>query len=207
VNLLPTVRRALLGIAAASLAAACATPTKGPEPQGTGAGGGTPSGPVKQHDDEGLFQEAEVALPAFPKQKDLIEIKTRGVTTSRFFVDGSTLTVEPDRTVRFTLVIRSRAGVDNVRYSALKCRGREWKDYAYGRADGTWTRNENAQWRRIQQLDFNDYQLSLSEDYVCTEGLFSGGPVGNAKFIVRTLKSPPALDAQVGRKDYSEQKP
>jgi hypothetical protein len=41
---------------------------------------------------------------------------------------------------------------------------------------------------------------------MCTEGLFSSGPVGSAKFIVRTLKSPPRLDAEAGRKDYSEQK-
>jgi hypothetical protein len=201
----PTVRVALLGIAAAGLVAACGTPTKGPETQGTGAGGGTPSGPVKQQD-EGPWREAEVAPPPFPKRQDLIEFKPRHRTNSRFFVDGSTLTVEPDRVVRFALVIRSSGGVDNVSFAGLKCRGREWKDYAYGRADGTWARNESAQWKPIPDLAFNDYQRSLADDYVCTQGLFSSGPVGSAKFIVRTLKSPPQLDSQAGRKDYSEQK-
>jgi len=197
-------RIALLCAAAVGLLAGCGTPTGGPETS-TGAGTGGPSGPLKQQD-EGPWQEAEVPLPALPKSKDLIEIKMRGVTANRFFVDGSTLSVEPDRVVRFALVIRSREGVDNVRFSGLKCRGREWKDYAYGRGDGTWARNESAQWRRIQQLDYNDYQLTLAEDYMCTQGLFTGGPVGSAKFIVRTLKSPPRLDSQAGRLDYSEQK-
>lgn len=189
--------------AAAVLVTACGiTPTGGSEPGSQGAGGAAPTGPVQRRE-EGPQTELEVAPPAFPKRKDLIEFKPRGITNNRFFIDGSTLTVDTDRIVRFALVIRSSEGVDNVRYSGLKCRGREWKDYAYGRADGTWGLNETAQWRTIQQLDFNNYQQTLSEDYLCTEGLFTGGPAGSAKFIVRVLKSPPTLDAQAGRKDYS----
>jgi hypothetical protein len=199
---------ALVCLAAAGFVAGCGTPTGGTDTstQGQGVGGAAPAGPVKQQE-EGPWREAEVALPAFPKASDLIEFRLRNRTTSRFFVDGSTLTVDPDRVVRFSLVIRSSEGVDNVRFSGLKCRGREWKDYAYGRPDGTWAPTRNAQWKSIPELEFNDYQRSLAEGYVCTEGLFSGGPAGSAKFIVRTLKSPPKFDTQVGRKDYSEQKP
>jgi hypothetical protein len=168
-----------------------------------GAGTGGVSGPVKE---EGPWQEAETEPPPFPKDKDLIEFALRNRTTSRFFVDGSTLSVGKDRVVRFSLVIRSSEGANNASFVGLKCRGREWKDYAYGREDGTWKRVDDPQWKAIPSLSFNDYQRTLADDYICTEGLFSSGPVGSAKFIVRTLKSPPTLDAQAGRRDYSQQK-
>lgn len=194
-------KRACLSLVLLVLAA-CAAPTKGPETS-MGAGTGGVTGPAPE---EKPFQEVEVPLPPFPKDKDLIEFYARNRSPNRFFVDGSTLTVDTDRVVRLALVIRSSEGVNNVSYVGVKCKMREWKTYAYGRADGTWMKNERAEWKRIVVLPYNDYASSLADDYLCTDAFFTAGPVGSAKFIVRSLKSPPTSDARVGRKDYSEQR-
>lgn len=193
----------LVALAGAMLAA-CGTPTGGPE-KSTGAGTAGVTGPVKQTEDDAPWKESETALPPLPQSKDLIEFTLRNRSTSRFFVDGSTLTVGKDRVVRFALVIRSSEGVDNTSYAGVKCRGREWKTYAVA-ADRAWRPIADPQWKRIPNLSYNNYQFTLSEDYMCTESMFTGSPVGSAKFIVRSLRSPPRLDATVGRKDYSEQR-
>jgi hypothetical protein len=185
--------------------AACGTPTGGPETSGPGAGMGGVTGPTKQTEEDVVWKESETELPPLPQKKDLIEFTLRNPSTGKFFVDGSTLTVGKDRVVRFALVIRSSEGVDNASFAGLKCRGREWKTYAYS-ADRDWRRVADPQWKPIPNLGYNNYQFTLAQDYMCTDSMFTGGPVGSAKFIVRTLRSPPRLDATVGRKDYSEQR-
>ena len=72
----------------------------------------------------------------------------------------------------------------------------EWKDYAFGRDGQTWERDANPQWRAIQGKGINNYQHSLATQF-CTFGLFSGGPLGSAKALVRNLKYPPPAATRV----------
>jgi hypothetical protein len=163
------------------------------------------SGPVKETAEDAPWKESETELPPLPQKQDLIEFRLRNPSAGRFFVDGSTLAVGKDRVIRFSLVIRSSEGVDNASFVGLKCRGREWKTYAYA-ADRGWRRVADPQWKPIPNLSYNNYQFTLSEDYMCTDSVFTGGPVGSTKFIVRTLRSPPRLDNTTGQRDYSEQR-
>ena len=83
----------------------------------------------------------------------------------------------------------------------MRCDTREWKDYAFGRADGEMAhRRAGAQWRRIQQREFNNYQQTLFREFFCFGGIMTGGPAGSAKTIVRNLKYPPVPDPHVPRK-------
>jgi hypothetical protein len=164
--------------------------------------GGGATGPVKESADDAPWKESEAELPPLPSNKDLVEFRLRNPSTSRFFVDGSTLTVGKDRVVRFAVVIRSSEGVDNTSYAGLKCRGREWKTYAYA-AERNWRRVADPQWKPIPNLSYNNYQFTLAEDYMCTDSMFTGGPIGSPKLIVRTLRTPPRIDHETGRADYS----
>lgn len=162
---------------------------------------GTNEPPLRGAPEKKPFVESDVAPPAYPLDTNLIEFRLRGQTTNRFYIDGSTLQIGPDEVIRFVLVIRTIDDVTNVSFAGLKCNGREWKDYAFARADRTWVRDENAQWRPIQNRVLNDYRGTLNKDYFCEGGVFSATPVGDAKKLVKLLKNPPTLDPRVYRKE------
>ncbi|HTT39465.1 MAG TPA: CNP1-like family protein [Burkholderiales bacterium] len=156
-------------------------------------------GPLPGAPEEEPFVEATAVPPAYPRDKDLIEINLRGVTTNRFFVDGATLTVSPDKVVRFVLVIRTAEGANNVRFSGLHCSEKEWKDYAFARADHTWAVVRDPQWQPVLSPRINNYQDTLYKDYFCTSGVVASGTVGNAEKLVERLKHPPQPDDRVPR--------
>ena len=96
--------------------------------------------------------------------------------------------------MRFALVIRTPEGTETTTFSGLRCSQREWKDYAYGKSDRTWAVDSAPQWRRIQDLAFNDYRGTLYNDFLCAGGVGSVDPAGDAKKLVRLLKYPPPRD-------------
>ena len=156
-------------------------------------------GPFPGAPEEQPFVEATIAPPAYPRDQDLIEFGLRGVTTNRFFVDGTTLSVAPDKVVRFVLVIRTPEGVNNVRFAGLRCTDKEWKDYAFGRSDHTWIVARDAQWQPVLSPRINNYQGTLYKDYFCTSGVVASGTAGDAEKLVERLKHPPKPDDRVPR--------
>jgi hypothetical protein len=167
-----------------------------------------PADAVRRRDQEPLqgapedepFREAEIAPPPYPTEADLIEFTITGRTRNRFYVDGPSLSVGPDKVVRFVLVVRTPSKANNVSFSAVRCETREWKDYAFARADKTWTRDERAQWRAILSRGLNNHQHTLFDEFFCYGGAMSGGPLGSAETIVRNLKHPAPPDNTVPRK-------
>jgi hypothetical protein len=154
------------------------------------------SGPIPMPE-EPAWKEGEITLPPYPRDQDLIPFEPTGQTTNRFYVDGSALTVDPDRVVRFPLVIRSAEGTRTVSYSGVNCKPGEWKDYAYGLDGNRWERVADPNWRQIRNLSFNNHQYTLAAEFLCYGGVMSGGPRGDAKSIVRRLRHPPAPESRV----------
>ena len=167
--------------------------TRGEPPKVTYRGD---SGPNRVPD-EAPWKEAEVPLPPYPRDQDLIRFEPTGQTTNRFYVDGSSLTVGTDKVIRFALVIRSPEGAKTVTYSGVNCRPGEWKDYAFGRDGQRWEPDTDPQWHPIEDKRINNYQHTLAAQYFCTFGLFTGGPMGDAKMLVRNLKYPQPVDNRV----------
>jgi len=155
---------------------------------------GKQEGPLPGVPEEQPFVEVNVPPPSYPRNSDLTEFYLRGQTTNRFFIDTSTLSVGPDRIVRFALVIRTPENIDTTTFSGLRCATREWKDYAYGRSDATWSLASAPEWRRIQALNFNNYRGTLYQDYFCIGSALSAHPAGDAAKLVRLLKYPPSKD-------------
>lgn len=98
---------------------------------------------------EEQWKEAEVALPAFPAEADLVEFYVGPTQTSRFFIDSSSLSVGQDGVIRYTLVTKTPGGARNIVYEGLRCATREKRLYAMGHADQTWTRPRRSDWSRI----------------------------------------------------------
>ena len=69
--------------------------------------------------------------------------------------------------MRFTVVVRGEGSASNVSYEAIRCKTRERKVYAYGRADGTWSEVRAPQWTTIAGLNSDGYRFVLYENYFC----------------------------------------
>ena len=101
------------GAAAAALIAlfACShvssEPTKGIPPRGK------QEGPLPGVPEEQPWVEASVPPPPYPSDADLVEFSLKGQIDNRYFIDTSSLTMGPDRVVRFALVIRTEQDVEN----------------------------------------------------------------------------------------------
>jgi hypothetical protein len=106
------------------------------------------------------------ALPAWPKDQDLVEFHGGNVTTFRFYVDATSLTVSGDGVVRYALVARSPSGVSNYSYEGMRCEGAgQVRIYAYGQ-DGRWVR-QRSPWRDIELKVVQSWHGELRSRYFC----------------------------------------
>lgn len=112
-----------------------------------------------------LQEEGIKTLPAFPKADNLVEFEVSARTDFRFFVDAASLTVE-DGVVRYTVVARSPSGVDNIAYEALRCDTRQYRMYAAGRPDGSWSVRLTP-WREYPRVTATSWQHALAREYWC----------------------------------------
>lgn len=110
--------------------------------------------------------EAEVAaLPPYPKSENLVQFYVSAATDFKYFIDGSTLTVQPrQKIVRYVLVARSRNGVDNVSYEAIHC-PEEYRVLAVGQGD-SWD-SRPGEWRAITKGSSLSWPYALARNYFC----------------------------------------
>jgi hypothetical protein len=117
-------------------------------------------------DEERDWKEAETALPSFPRREDRLPFAASATSDFHFFVDRSSISVGADGVVRYTLIAVSPLGVENVSFGGLRCKSGEYKTYAIGRRDGSWSRREGV-WRRGTQR----WQTVLRAEYFCPLGV------------------------------------
>lgn len=117
-------------------------------------------------------EQQEVELPAFPKQENLREFYVSPTATNKYLIDASSLTVGTDEVVRYVLVVQTAGGATNISFEGIHCKERNWKHYATGRSDGTWTRSKAArvEWRQIENKPVNRHHAALSRDMFCPAG-------------------------------------
>ncbi|MDR0378842.1 MAG: CNP1-like family protein [Candidatus Accumulibacter sp.] len=120
--------------------------------------------------DEKPWQEIEVTLPAFPEPENLIPLDVGAVTTGmRFLIDEKSISVDSDEVIRYSLVVISSSGARNVSFEGMRCADAERRVYAFGQADGTWSRARGNQWTRIRG-NRDSYRVVLFSDYFCAIG-------------------------------------
>lgn len=117
------------------------------------------------------WEEAEVQLPAPPKESDLKAFYVSAVTDNRFFVDPASISVGNDGVVRYTLLVLTSGGVRNLTFEGMRCETRERRLYAVGRSDGTWSKSRNKQWERIREAVNNRHHAALFQEYFCPGGV------------------------------------
>ncbi|HEX6735512.1 MAG TPA: CNP1-like family protein [Azonexus sp.] len=157
-------------------------------------GGGAFAAPETDADDEYLpkaWQELEIGLPAAPVERNLQAFYLNEVAQNRFFVDMDTLRVDSDGVVRYVLVVLTPGGARNVTYEGMRCETREWRLYASGRSDGTWSKARRVEWMPVRDEYVNRYHAALFLDYFCIGGVIADNVAEARKALQR--KAPPLV--------------
>jgi hypothetical protein len=128
--------------------------------------------------------ELEVKLPPMPIAANLLQFEPSAASSNRFFVDAESILIGADGIVRYTLVVRSPSGVDNVSREGMRCDTRERKVYAFGRSDGTWVNPRASDWQPIEYKQFNRQYIVLYANYFCPDG----SPIISAAMAIRRFK-------------------
>ena len=131
--------------------------------------------------------EAQVILPPWPRDADLIAFIPEGTATPyRFFIDGKHLRVDPSGSeVHYTLVTETATGLRNVSYEGIRCNlNGAFKTFAYG-SDGRFVKSTAADWAPLSALGNGAYRVSLHRHHFCVQRETRTRPV---KDILRGLR-------------------
>ena len=115
------------------------------------------------------WRESPVVLPPYPEKEKLVEFEVGAGPDFHFLVDANSLSVGSDGVVRYVLVARSPQGVENDSFEGLRCKDGEYKIYATGRSDRTWSKARDPRWRPVEQSP-GSWHRTLANDYFCPQG-------------------------------------
>jgi hypothetical protein len=128
-------------------------------------GYGPPSGSKSAGDEP--WREAQVALPAYPDDANLVRVPPQPTDTFKVFVDAKSVTVGPDGVMRMTFVVESPSGVRNVFYDGLRCAKVVYKTYAIGTADKRMQALASARWQTVGPIGPNNFRRYVYQTLVC----------------------------------------
>lgn len=130
------------------------------------------AGPADKSDwershESGLARADEkIELPAYPRERDLIEFPVADAGGFRFFIDGASVNVGRE-IVYYTLVARSPAGAENVSFEGMRCPSVEVRTYALG-SQGAW-RPTVGEWRTLRGRSVQRWHNELYREYFCPQ--------------------------------------
>jgi len=119
--------------------------------------------------EEKPWTEIEVQLPSFPQKDDLVAFRVGATNNTQFQLDSKSLSIGADGVIRYTLIVVSPSGAENISYEGMRCAMAERRSYAFGHSDQTWSKARSNQWTRIQGASNNLY-VDLYSNYFCTIG-------------------------------------
>ena len=140
--------------------------------------------------DEKPWSEVELQLPPFPEKTDLIPFRVGYITDTRFFVDGKSISVGSDGVVRFTVVVISPEGAQNISYEGLRCATYERRYYASGRSDKTWSKARSNKWVLLRG-NSNDFRIELFFNNFCVSGIAASNAEAARDLLRRGGVPPP----------------
>jgi hypothetical protein len=123
-------------------------------------------------DTESDWSEGEVSMPAAPREATLRVIDIGTPSPNTFLVDEGSVGVGADGVVRYTLVVRTPGGAENVTFEGIRCATGERRLYASARKDGGWTALKSSVWTPIVDNGYNRPRAALARDHFCD------GPAG-----------------------------
>lgn len=136
-------------------------------------------------DGETPWKEMQAQLPPAPDEEKLLRFFVSSATDNRFFIDRTSVSIGKDGVVRYTLLVKSAQGALNLTFEGMRCATHEQKTYAFGRADGTWSKARQAKWENIRYQDRNRHYHVLYDDFFCPSGIAISKPEQAIDALIR----------------------
>ena len=124
-------------------------------------------GDLEDIDKNKQAQESKLVLPSGPPLKNNLFpfSPSANSKTLQFYIDKKNITFFQDE-VRYTVVIKSPEGADQIIFSGIDCR--KSLKITYARYDNnTWVASNEQEWRPIGNLGYNNYQAYLGRKALC----------------------------------------
>lgn len=148
------------------------------------AGAQTP-GSQEDHGSRDRRGETQAPLPQYPKPENYLPFEVSATTPFVFFVDAKSLSVGADGVVRYSVIAKSPDGALNISFEGMRCAEREFRVYAFGRSDNTWSEVRSSRWEAIRVDPRNAQRAVLYSDFFCP----MTGYIATAEEGARVLKS------------------
>ena len=133
------------------------------------------------------WAEGALALPPWPRDKDLVEWVPEGPRTElRYFIDTANLRIDSSReVVRYTLVVEAPSGTRNVAHEGIHCTlNGHYRIYAFG-IDGRFERTPPSDWLPIQRSGGEAFRDDLFRHRLCVPRETHPRPI---KDMIRALQ-------------------
>ena len=115
-------------------------------------------------------------------------------TPFAFYVDAKSISIGSDGVVRYSLIAKSAEGALNVSFEGIRCSARQFRVYAFGRPDKTWSEARMSQWQSIPADARNAQRAVLHGDFFCSKRDMPG----TTEQAVRLLRNGPPQPAISG---------
>ena len=142
--------------------------------------------------DSKKWQEQSIAMPAWPKDADLVAIPVDD-HDARFshWIDTRSLKTGSDDVVRYILVAESESGARNLSYEGMRCtpKGR-YKIYGYGNGGRFSPSSIAGRWIDIDQRASETARFELWRHYFCVPRLFEPRPKRDQVRMLRSGRVP-----------------
>ena len=114
-----------------------------------------------------VFKEGTTAMPLNPPNKATIQpFYVSQHTIFKFAVDTDSILIGNDGITRYTVVITSPNGNNQVQYEGIRCDSFQWR--LYGTFEGgAWKENPLSSWNPIKDHAPNRYQAALAQGALC----------------------------------------
>ncbi len=143
-----------------------------------------------EEEEQKLPNELEnITLPNFPSAgSPTYTFPVDSTNDFIFSIDANSLTIDADEIIRYTVMLTSASGAQNVFYEAIRCITREYKIYGYGTNHSQhFQKKREVEWRPIHlnERGVMRYRNALYTHYFCDR--YTRNPFPQFK-VIRNLK-------------------
>ena len=122
-----------------------------------------PKGP-----DEPQWKEATVALPPLPRAENLRPIDAFEASTEyEYLLDRASIARSSDGVMRYSMVVRSASGKENIFHEGIRCLTTEARTFAYASSDGVFRHSASTAWKPVADSGVRGYQSYLAHVMMC----------------------------------------
>lgn len=105
----------------------------------------------KKEEPDRVWVEENPDLPDYPEEANLKPMHESSGSRFEFLIDTSSLSKGSDLVVRYTAVVRTPSGAENVFYEGMRCGDKTYKTYAFGNPQSRSMRPQRkAEWRLVK---------------------------------------------------------